>query len=239
MTVIIGRSSWGAPPAHLPAITLPSERLWLHHTAAENHGPEGVRAIRRYHIEGRGYSDIAYNFLVDRDGTIYEGRGAGKIGAHTRGDNQHSHAISAMGNYDVQPPTRALIAGIADLVVYGRLQGWWHTLTGGHRDAPAASTACPGRHLYAAIPDIRALTSSSPIPDPTSPTDLLEEDGMKLLIDTGSGEGWLVEGRRAQKLGKPGHTARLLEAQGQQAMIVRLDNARYFVGAGKLYDDVV
>jgi len=120
-------------------------------------------------MDTRGWSDIAYSFLVDDDGTVYEGRGAGVAGSHTAGDNSSSHAICAMGNFDMRRPPRALVESIARLAANGRAQGWWGEITGGHRDAKDAQTACPGRHLYAAIPDIRALTTTSNEGDDMTP----------------------------------------------------------------------
>ena len=34
--------------------------------------------------------DIKYNFLVGKDGVIYEGRGWGVVGQHTAGQNDRS-----------------------------------------------------------------------------------------------------------------------------------------------------
>lgn len=104
----------------------------------------------------RGWFDIAYNFLVDRQGTIFEGRGAGVAGAHTQGHNVSGQAICVLGHYDNRRPTQASLEAVADLVRHGHERGWWPDhITGGHRDV--GSTSCPGTHLYSQIPHINRL----------------------------------------------------------------------------------
>jgi hypothetical protein len=168
---IIGRAEWGARPARSRhVIDTPTPELWLHHSAgALDAGGNGVwwddvRGIQRYHVDGRGWSDIAYSFLVG-GGLIFEGRGVGIAGGHTKGHNTISHAICLIGNYDWMTATPEDLAAIGWLVGEGRRRGWWVDLSGGHGDASGASTACPGRHLEAAIPTIRAAgTPAPPIP---------------------------------------------------------------------------
>lgn len=160
---IVSRAEWGArSPKGLHRIATPTPRLWVHHTATAQHGAAGVRAIQRYHMDSRGWLDIAYSFLIDDDGTIYEGRGAGVAGAHTAGDNSTSHAACLMGNFENRAPTKAAVTALVELARHGRDKGWWQPTLGGHRDAPGASTACPGRHLYAALPAIRSRVASPP-----------------------------------------------------------------------------
>ena len=66
----------------------------VHHTAGRNDYTRAqaaaiVRGIQLFHVQGNGWNDIGYNFLVDRFGTIYEGRFGGVdrnvIGAHALG----------------------------------------------------------------------------------------------------------------------------------------------------------
>lgn len=159
---IVSRAEWGArAPKSRRTIATPTPRLWIHHTAGGEHGAAGVRQIQRFHMDSRGWSDIAYSFLVDDDGTIYEGRGVGIAGGHTQGDNSSSHAICLMGNFENEQPTDAALDSAAHLAAYGRQQGWWHDVTGGHRDAPGASTACPGRHLQAVLDRIRSYDGNT------------------------------------------------------------------------------
>lgn len=175
MTIdIITRADWGArPPRHAYRIDTPTPELWLHHTAGNHRGATGMRAIQNVHMDSRGWSDIAYSFVVDRiDLKVYEGRGAGVAGGHTRGHNRISHAICVMGNFETLIPQPALIDLLAELVAYGHERRWWPAeFTGGHRDASGASTACPGRNLYARIPDINQLATSR---EPNVPASFVE-----------------------------------------------------------------
>jgi hypothetical protein len=61
----------------------------------------GSWAIQLYHVQGNGWNDIGYNFLVDRFGTIYEGRFGGTernvVGAHALGFNSGSVGIRCSG----------------------------------------------------------------------------------------------------------------------------------------------
>ena len=202
---------------------------FVHHTVnANSYTAEQVPAILRgiyaYHTQSRGWSDIGYNFLVDRFGRIWEGRYGGVdkpvIGAHTLGYNEQSFAMSAIGNFETAQPTSAM------LDAYGRLFAWKLALAGvrasstaqvvngktfqainGHRDA--GSTACPGRYLYAQLPTIRSLATSyqgavTPTPTPPPPAPAVKTTPLNTNI---SGSAW------------PDFVVR--DAATQQAFVVR------------------
>ncbi len=179
---IFSRAQWGADERLRHAGSLRYGDIqtgFVHHTVNANDYTEAqvpsiIRGIYAYHTQSRGWSDIGYNFLVDRFGKIWEGRYGGidkpVVGAHTLGYNEVSFAMSAIGNFEtVRPPQAVLDA-------YGRLMAWKLSLhdvaaddmsvavkgrtfraINGHRDA--GSTACPGRYLYARLPDIRTLAA--------------------------------------------------------------------------------
>lgn len=155
---IVSRSEWDArPPRYTNQIETPTAELWLHHTASPSGGAARVRAIQDFHVDKRGWSDIAYSFLINHEGTVFEGRGPGVAGGHTRGHNTVSHAICVLGNYDTVHPSQAALSAVVELARIGYERGWWpEKFTGGHRDASGASTSCPGRNLYARIPEINA-----------------------------------------------------------------------------------
>lgn len=181
---IIARSEWGAKHARgFRAAPLPARALWEHHSATTAPPPDAtfeqdVAAVRTLERIGqdRFGGGISYTFAVCPSGRVFEGHGIDRQGAHTGGQNRTSRAICLVGNYDTAKPTEAMVQAVAELVAHGHRSGWWpDQLTGGHRDAPGASTACPGRHAHALIAEInrRARTGTRPAPAP-------REDDMEL-----------------------------------------------------------
>jgi hypothetical protein len=85
-----------------------------------------VKEVTRWHVEDRGWSDIGYTYLIDRDGTVQEGRPIHRAGAHVKGRNANSIGISLFGGKGgtasdqfqdnfTEDQERALAALIADL----------------------------------------------------------------------------------------------------------------------------
>lgn len=174
MVRIVSRAEWGARPPKSPhrRIELPTSELWLHHTAGrESSGVKGLQQIQNFHMDGRGWKDIAYSFVVNR-GVVYEGRGAGIAGAHTSGHNTISHAICVVGNFQTVAPADRDVTAVADLTRHGYLRGWWgRQLSGGHRQV--GSTSCPGDRLYVLIPKINKLAVQQSAPPPASEEDVM------------------------------------------------------------------
>jgi hypothetical protein len=140
-----------------------------------------VRSIQVYAVTGKGLSDIEYNFLVDKCGTLYEGRKGGVDqlvrAAHTVGFNTDFVGVAVIGDFQTTQVSERVRSVIAQLAAYklgqfgiDPLGTVTHTLTvkngaheigdvvtlnriAGHRDADA--TACPGPALYAQLPAIR------------------------------------------------------------------------------------
>lgn len=169
MLEIVSRAAWGArTPRSRFEIGTPTPELWLHHSAGSESGAEGVRRIQNFHMDGRGWSDIAYSFVVDRSSlTVYEGRGAGIRGGHTFGHNSVSHGVCVMGNFDRVVPSPGLITRLAELVRHGHGRNWWPAqVSGGHRDVRA--TSCPGRNLYAEIDEMNRQAIADDVEDPMS-----------------------------------------------------------------------
>jgi hypothetical protein len=119
---IIARQGWAqgqAPPGPFAGYGT-VELAFVHHTVNPNgysaaEVPAMLRAIFDYHRYVRGYLDIAYNFLIDAYGRIWEGRAGGidmaVIGAHAGGYNLESTGVAMLGDFmDVVPPPVAMDA---------------------------------------------------------------------------------------------------------------------------------
>jgi hypothetical protein len=139
----------------------------VHHTA----GPVAQTPLE-IDAEHRRIGDamIAYTWLIDPKGVVYEGRPAGYVPAAAFGRNTQSLDVSLIGNFEkgdpgyTGPPTKLQIEALIELGVYAHKLFPTIVRTIGHRDvAPMFypkneedySTACPGSELYSQLPAIR------------------------------------------------------------------------------------
>ena len=187
MEIVAFRQWAGQDLPALRSISTPTGDVWLHHGASGASSLATIRAYLRHHTQVNGWATIGYSFLV-AGGVVYEGRGPGRQGAHTRGQNRTSHGIVIAGDYSAQPPADADLDALVALLRHGHKKRWWRTpaLTGGHRDAPGATTSCPGDALHRLIPDINRRAASTPTPKPEPEPTLLESlmaDGTEQLAD--------------------------------------------------------
>jgi hypothetical protein len=171
---IISRKGWGANESWAtrePVYEKPTHFV-IHHTVTSNN-PEDpayiVRAILQYHALSRGWGDIGYNFLIDRQGNIYEGRkgGDGVVGIHAGDYNYGSIGIALLGDYRTAEMTPAMKGALVSLIAWEADRYGIHPQESSffvHRDFPNIvghrdlwSTVCPGDKVYKALPQIRKL----------------------------------------------------------------------------------
>jgi len=65
-----------------------------------------IKTIRAWHVNDRGWSDIGYHFVIDRDGAVGTGRSVAVAGAHTSGHNANSIGICLLGGKGSWPTDR-------------------------------------------------------------------------------------------------------------------------------------
>ena len=194
---VVTRSAWGADESiRRNAAQFASDVRYsiVHHTAGTNsysrsEAPAIMRGIQLYHVKSNGWNDIGYNFLVDRFGTIYEGRYGGidrnVVGAHAKGFNTGSVGVAVIGSFESEEIPAAAEASLASLLAWRLDLAHVDPLTtltvissgsdrfpsgiptflrvvSGHRDT--GLTACPGDALYARLATIAGATEAIGLP---------------------------------------------------------------------------
>jgi len=126
-----------------PQVIVSGKNTWSHSKCASL-----VRGIQNFHMDGKGWADIAYNFVVCPHGYVFEGRGINvRNGANgTNSGNANSHAIMWLSGQN-NPFTTEEKVGWKDAYKYVRSQSGCASGALGHRDHK--STECPGNERYA------------------------------------------------------------------------------------------
>ena len=176
---VYDRASWGAFAPQCGVSYCNTTHVALHHSASSadfqastwSQAAANVQSIQAYHMFTNGWCDVGYNYLIAKQGWIFEGRGGGDDvkGAHD-GKNCGSMGVCVMGYFHPpvnNAPTTALLDAFAQLAAwkcdqqgidplgaafYAGLGAVEETIYG-HRDVSA--TACPGDSLYAELPGLR------------------------------------------------------------------------------------
>jgi N-acetylmuramoyl-L-alanine amidase len=192
---VIARSAWAGtrhPPASGPyygAINL----AFVHHTENPNGYSPGqvpgmLVAIYDYHRFTRGYFDIAYNFIIDAWGRIWEARAGGVdepvVGAHAGGYNSVSTGVAILGTFSFAQPPAAAVAALQRLLAWklalhgvpslGKVRvevnpsdAFYTPFAPGQRvllpriagHRDGDMTSCPGDELYHRLPAVRTMVS--------------------------------------------------------------------------------
>ncbi|WP_141579500.1 peptidoglycan recognition protein [Actinomadura sp. WMMA1423] len=171
---IVPRSGWGADESLVkepPEYDASVKAAFVHHTDTGNEyscseSASVIRSVFLYHVKSQGWNDIGYNFLVDKCGTIFEGRAGGADrpvhGAHTYGFNTDSTGVAVLGTYtaandpDVPgvAPTKAALDGTA------KIAAWKLGLTGVDPTAKTTLTSnvTDGKYPYGQQVDFNTIS---------------------------------------------------------------------------------
>ena len=155
------------------------EVVIVHHTATnyKSSTSKQIKKIYRYHSYTRKWGDIGYNYIIGKDGAIFEGRygGNGVVGGHSYYNktnyNSGSIGIAVLGNYVGEKLSAESLNALQKLI------GWlsannsieikseirFHgkkldSAVVGHKDV--ADTACPGKNIYNNLGSIRTASAS-------------------------------------------------------------------------------
>ena len=185
LPVYVPRSSWGASlglsnlSTNMTTITV--SHLWVHHSAGATNSSDFAAVVRSYyvqHTQSNGWSDIGYNWLVDPNGVIYQGRPhvfsvvsetvtTDIQGAHAGNVNSRTMGICVIGDYTNIIPSTAAITSLRNMLAWkanekrmdvlgtGAIGTVTYNIISGHRDNLSTPTACPGNAFYPTLPTLR------------------------------------------------------------------------------------
>ncbi|WSQ62624.1 peptidoglycan recognition protein [Streptomyces sp. NBC_01217] len=165
--------------------------VFIHHTDTPNgydcaDVPRTLRNLYTGQTRDRSWGDLGYNFLVDKCGTIYEGRAGGAdrpvVGSHTLGFNQGTVGIAAIGTFGsgttvpavmeqaiaalaawklglsgIDPTSKVRLTSTNDQSRYPKGTSTEFDAISAHRDGFA--TNCPGEALFSQLPAIRTMAA--------------------------------------------------------------------------------
>lgn len=186
---VVSRQDWGCPdgqnsPRRSPQYA-PVTHIVLHQTETPNNTNPyqdwagWVRSVWNFHANVLRWGDVGYNYLIDPNGVIYEGRAGGDdvIGIHDR-FNRGSMAIGFIGCYGncddprltTAEPSQAMLDSAAHLMAWktGQKQldplgssayhGQNVPVIAGGRDV--TWTSSPGDNIYNKLPFLREETAN-------------------------------------------------------------------------------
>ncbi len=182
----IPRSIWGekfnlntdihVPPATYTAVT----HLIVHHSAGTNQSNNWssvVASIFDFHVNTNGWQDVGYNWLIDPNGVIYQGRGGGDNvrGAHMCGFNNNTMGVCMLGNFEIIQPSDPSIEALEKLLAWkscrenidptgsGDIVSHFGNMLNisGHQDGcRPGHTACPGQFFIPKLALLRERTKA-------------------------------------------------------------------------------
>jgi hypothetical protein len=180
MTTYKSRSAWTSTAARGSTLTgsvltgvavhWPGTQMARFGVESESKVAERLRGWRSFHVTGRGWADIGYNFAIDQAGRVWQLRttnwAGNRVGAHSASTANPSANRQRVGVLLIlgasEAPTLAMIAAFQDWRTRHFLKGWpGRNDLRGHGQVPGASTSCPGPRVRALISDGTLRSSQS------------------------------------------------------------------------------
>lgn len=209
---VVSRTGWGSPDGQGSRVApsyYPVNHMVVHHTADSNslypsepNWAARVLAEWKFHTYTRGWGDVGYNYLIDPNGVIYEGRAGGDdaVAFHDTG-NYGSMGVVLIGTYATVPPTQPAQDALVNLLAWKAGQKKIDPLgsayyygcdissycrpynpgavvlnIAGHRQVTPGHTSCPGDQAIAYLPGIRNRVKQALSNGPADNGDLAIDD---------------------------------------------------------------
>ncbi|HEX7456006.1 MAG TPA: S8 family serine peptidase [Candidatus Nanoarchaeia archaeon] len=181
---IISRKGWRADPKLMKwgPEYVKTKKIIVHHTVTPQNDADPaatIRAIYYFHAVLRRWGDIGYNFLIDKNGNIYEGRFGGDsvVGGHARPYNYGSVGVAVLGDYRFSQPNKPIMNALQQIAVWKSAshgfdpagssrfgsRGFEKTFSNITYHGGLTSTECAGRNLNKFVPKLRVLARQMPL----------------------------------------------------------------------------
>lgn len=121
------------------------DMIVVHCSASPDYMDIGTKEIRDWHINGNGWSDIGYHYVIRRNGEIERGRPEEIAGAHARGVNSRSIGICWVGTNNISPEQEKSLVGLINLI-RGKYNIKIENVKG-HREAVQTTKTCPNLNM--------------------------------------------------------------------------------------------
>ena len=196
---VCDRLCWcpSCPIDNTPQFTEPTH-LIVHHSAGNNESENFalvVESIWDLHVNTNGWDDIGYNWLIDPNGILYQGRPDNYQGAHFSCINENTVGICVIGDYSLLTPSEEAISTLVNLLAFEATEHAIDVTTqsyhevgeffldniAGHRDSSGSEiacsgTLCPGESFYPMLEEIRLQVSELDCYDVVSATNTIGEN---------------------------------------------------------------
>ncbi len=209
---VVSRTGWGSPDgegSRAQPSYYPVNHMVVHHTAdsstllpGEPNWAARVRAEWSFHTFTRGWGDVGYNYLIDPNGLIYEGRAGGDdaVAFHDTA-NYGSMGVVVIGNYVSTQPSAAAEDSLVQLLAWkaaqkhidplGRSYYYGCSISkycdpfnpgavvpniAAHRQVTPGHTTCPGDGAMVDLPAIRNRVKQALSGGPADDGDLIVDD---------------------------------------------------------------
>jgi hypothetical protein len=143
-TLLASIPLWGK--LRIPEIKRPVTQIIIHHTAGNE---KSVSQIRAEHV-ARGWSDIAYHYVIFPDGRVEQGRDVQRPGAGVYGNNDGKVQIVLVGELQKHPAPPVqweTAAQVAAKIALKEGLRFWDVKGHGEVAIPGHATQCPGMRM--------------------------------------------------------------------------------------------
>lgn len=118
------------------------KKIIVHCSDSPDSGDFTGADVKKWHVEGNKWADIGYHWVIERDGSLYEGRKVATVGSHVQGHNADSIGICLMGRNRFTAEQYSSLDRLLRILTHS-----FDARVYGHRDFNKGKS-CPNDEIY-------------------------------------------------------------------------------------------